>query len=134
MRGRYHTERREEVLDFLGSLERNYASAADIYSALQQAGSDISRATVYRQINHLVEEGLVLRFTPEGEQRACYQLADGCRKQHYHLKCEKCGKLIHLNCDEVDTLLSHLLADHRFYVDTGRTVFYGICDDCKSRK
>ena len=49
----------------------------------------------------------------------------------YHCKCEKCGKLIHLHCDELDGLQSHIRGEHGFEINSMRTVFYGLCDACR---
>ena len=32
----------------------------------------------------------------------------------YHCKCEKCGKLIHLQCSEVENLTQHMKEHHGF--------------------
>ena len=50
-----------------------------------------------------------------------------------HLKCEKCGKLLHLQCDMLEHIDAHLEEDHGFLLDTKRTVFYGICGDCRRK-
>ena len=49
----------------------------------------------------------------------------------YHCKCEKCGKLIHLQCNEVESLKQHMMEHHGFEMDSLRIVFYGICSECK---
>lgn len=137
MRGRYNTANHREILACLESLAGQQVTAADVYRHLQAAGSSISRATVYRQLDGLVEDGLVLRFTPENEKRACLQLVqgEGHRIDHcQHLKCEKCGKLIHLDCDEMHGLYSHLASDHGFKVDERHTVIVGLCESCAAQE
>ena len=44
---------------------------------------------------------------------------------------EKCGKLIHLHCGEMELIEEHLLSRHGFSWNPMRTVFYGICGDCR---
>ena len=51
----------------------------------------------------------------------------------YHCKCEKCGKLIHLQCEEVESLKQHMMEHHNFEMDALRTVFYGICSECRKK-
>ena len=51
----------------------------------------------------------------------------------YHMKCEECGSLIHLECDAITELEDHIWKDHRFRVDPGRTVFYGLCEECEKK-
>ena len=46
-------------------------------------------------------------------------------------KCVSCGKLLHLNCGMSEELLEHIEEVHRFKVDNGATVLYGLCADCR---
>lgn len=69
----------------------NHLMAADVCCDLKQKGSSISTATVYRQLDHLVAKGVVVRITHEGECAACFQLVDNnhCYDVHCcHFKCE----------------------------------------------
>ena len=50
------------------------------------------------------------------------------------MKCELCGRLIHLECDELEELGGHLKAEHGFVINPLRTVFYGLCTDCADKK
>ena len=52
----------------------------------------------------------------------------------YHYKCEKCGKLIHLQCNEIESLKQHMQQHHDFQMDPHRTVFYGICGECSKKE
>ena len=54
-----------------------------------------------------------------------------CSK-HYHLKCNTCGKLIHLDCEIMATFTTHMENEHGFAIDLERTLLYGICVDCKN--
>ncbi len=40
------------------------------------------------------------------------------------------GKLIHLQCDEIEEMQIHLFSEHRFKMNPMRTVFYGLCEQC----
>lgn len=52
----------------------------------------------------------------------------------YHCKCEKCGKLIHLHCHEVEELSQHMMEHHSFELNAMRTVFYGVCSECRQKE
>jgi Fur family ferric uptake transcriptional regulator len=98
---------------------------------------DAGEATVFRAITSLTEAGLLRKFTV-GSGRgecACYQY-DSCsgKSEHIHLKCEGCGQLIHMDCAFMETILAHFLDEHRFSVDCGRTVIYGLCAECRENK
>ena len=40
-------------------------------------------------------------------------------------------KTDHLPCEDVVKLEQHLMESHGFQMDPCRTVFYGICEDCR---
>ena len=50
--------------------------------------------------------------------------------EHFHLKCIRCGKLIHVDCAYLGELGEHIGAHHGFKVDRSKTVFYGTCGAC----
>lgn len=132
MRSRYNTMQRSEIIACLAG-SHGHMTAAAVAEHLAARGSDVSKATVYRQLEKLVEEGLVVKSNPQGQRSACFELVDKsacCEERCYHLKCEKCGSLIHLGCEEVEELCKHMLEHHGFRVDMTRTVFFGVCADC----
>ena len=130
MRGEYSTKQREAILAFLR--ENNaHVSASDIIFHLSEQGYNVSTATVYRALDKFEKEGLVKKMMVGDGVGACYQYADGegCH-EHFHLKCIKCGKLIHLSCEFMHEMEEHIFSDHGFTVSSGRTVIYGICSTC----
>ena len=92
-------------------------------------------ASIYRIIDSLVEEGAVRKFIIDRNNSACFQYVDNANKHnHFHLLCSKCGKLIHLECDEVNHLLSHIEDDHNFKVDITKVTLYGLCEECQKEE
>ena len=51
--------------------------------------------------------------------------------EHYHLKCIKCGGIIHLDCSFMINMEQHIEENHNFWVDNSKTIIYGICEKCK---
>lgn len=130
MRGEYSTKQRDAILSFLR--ENNaHVSASDIIFHLREEGYSVSTATVYRTLEKFEKDGLVKKMLVGDGVGACYQFADGegCH-EHFHLKCIKCGRLIHLSCEFMHEMEEHIFNDHGFTVSSGRTVIYGICSSC----
>ena len=133
-RGAYHTRQQEELLKYLKATPGEHHTVAQIrdhFSLQQQA---IGTTTIYRQLERFVEEGTVRKYLLETGDSACYEYvehAPAC-SGHFHCKCEQCGRLIHLDCDELQELRDHLLGEHGFAWDAGRTVFYGVCRECRA--
>ena len=44
-------------------------------------------------------------------------------------KCKKCGKTIHLECEEFEHVSEHIKKEHQFKLDYN-TIIYGLCDKC----
>lgn len=126
-RNNYNTKQRDEIVEFFSKHRGKCFSAKDI---IRSGEIKSGEATVYRALSKLAENGVLKRFT-DGSSGACYQLAESADcDRHFHLKCEKCGRLIHLDCGFMADIKQHIEANHDFYVDLGKTVFYGLCGDC----
>ena len=50
------------------------------------------------------------------------------------LKCERCGRIEHLDCSHLGELYSHLLSEHHFVINPRRTLFYGLCQACAEER
>ena len=122
----YKTRQMTELLTFLKSVQGSHVTTK---------GIAVGTTTIYRHLEKMVEEGVVTKYVVDGTSSACFEYTGNSKKEDrepcYHCKCEKCGKLIHLQCDEVESLKQHMLEHHSFEMDSMRTVFYGICNDCR---
>ena len=123
----YKTKHKEELILFLQNNSDRHLTISDISDALP----NIPLATLYRLIDNLLENGKVRKFIIDINQGACYQYVDdnACH-DHFHFICQKCGKLYHLDCDEINLLLKHLEKDHGFALDLSKVNLYGLCKDC----
>ncbi|MCQ2448626.1 MAG: transcriptional repressor [Clostridia bacterium] len=128
----YKTRQRAAVETVLRSTEA-HVTADEIVELLAKSGQAVGRTTVYRCLERLVEEGQVRKYAAASGESACYQYIHAghdCR-EHFHLKCTACGKLIHIECDHMSELSAHIDGEHGFSVDPLKTVLYGLCKDCR---
>jgi len=134
-KAQYKTRQMTELLTFLESVQGSHVTVRDICGHFQSVGIAVGTTTIYRNLEKMVKEGMVAKYVVEGTSSACFEYIgtlEGCeRSVCYHCKCEKCGKLMHLQCNEVGSLRQHLLEYHDFEMNSLRTVFYGICGECK---
>ena len=137
-KAQYKTKQMSEILNFLQQMEGTHVTVADICDYFKKKGIAVGMTTVYRQLDKMVSEGLVAKYVIDGSSSACFEYTGDsrheCKEQTYHCKCEKCGKLIHLHCDEAESLKKHMMEHHSFEMDSLRTVFYGICNECRNNK
>lgn len=133
-RGKYKSKHYEELLEYLKKIPGKHFTVNELYREMAEKGSQIGSTTIYRQLNRMVEEGLVSKYTIEPNAPSCYEYVEVSmpmeRSSCYHCKCEVCGRLIHLHCGEMEGLGEHLLKEHSFQINPMRTVFYGVCQEC----
>ena len=126
----YMTKQQRAVLDCIRAEQGGCANATELCEALHRRGEQVGLTTVYRQLERLEQQGLLHKIvTDEG---ARYQYCDA----HEHggdcflLKCEKCGKIQHIDCSHLGELYRHLMAEHGFTINPRKTLFYGLCEAC----
>ena len=125
--GYRQTKQRKAILDVLENAEIPI-TAEDIYLKLKEKCIDISLSTIYRNLEMLCKEGLVVKSYVMNEDKARFALPD---KKNY-LICEKCGKIVIIDNCPFDKFKEELKEVHGFDI-TGHSVeVYGICPDCKA--
>ena len=133
MKSQYKTHQRDEMIDCIRQMPRGHFTAADLADRLKSQGSSIGTTTVYRHLERLCEEGILIRHYIDENTPVCYEYTGHAGTEScWHCKCTECGRLIHLHCDELEAIQSHLLEHHGFTLNPMRTVFYGLCGDCSS--
>lgn len=129
----YKTRQRETVERCLKENADRHLTVDDIVGLLKSNGSDVGRTTVYRTLEKMVGENKVRRYSvPQGDS-ACFQYINARERtcEHFHLKCNSCGRLLHMECGHFSGLAAHIAAEHGFKVDNFKTVLYGVCKDCQ---
>lgn len=127
----YRTKHRITLENYLSRHAERDFSVAELYQGLKEEGEEIGLATVYRQVANLLKEGYLHNLQSQGEEERFHYLHNPKEcADHYHLKCNSCGKLFHLHCKEVDELASHMKAHHGFQVDWKESLLYGDCKEC----
>lgn len=128
-RGSRNTIQRSMVLDAVQSLH-NHPTSADVYDVVRERYPNISRATVYRNLNLLADSGEVLRVQlPNGAD--CYDFR--C-DDHFHARCKECGRVFDIDMPRDENLMSHVRDTHGFQVDTYEIAFTGTCPDCLAKQ
>ena len=132
----YSTKQQQAILTCLETRRDQPVSAADLAAELRRSGRPVGLATVYRQLEKLETAGCVHKVNTE--EGAYYQYCshpDGDRQQDcLLLKCERCGRIIHLDCTHLQPLYEHLQREHHFTVNHRRTLFSGLCAACAEKE
>ena len=128
----YITKQQQAVLHSLQQRGEEPLTAAALAEDLRQGGHSVGLATVYRQLEKLAQAGLVHKInTEEGAlYQYCPHQADGHHHDCFLLRCEACGRIVHLDCVHLKHLYDHLEAEHHFRIDSHRTILTGLCKTC----
>ncbi|MDR1108019.1 MAG: transcriptional repressor [Spirochaetaceae bacterium] len=128
----YHTRQGQCILDYMRSLKGRHITVNQIVRHFEDTEDAVGQTTVYRHLEKLRAAGKIRKYVRLDDKSTCYQYIDQEKKcrEHFHLKCESCGALIHVDCDFLDTMKKHLLCRHKFQIDLLKTVFYGTCKRC----
>ncbi len=107
--------------------QHNHFDADNLIDELKRAGLRVSRATVYRTLNKLVDAGLLRRL--ELGPRTFFEHDYGY-PQHEHLVCERCGRIIEFQSPALDALLREVCANHQFQSSGHTLIIRGTCAEC----
>ena len=134
-KAQYKTRQMAELLAYLREVRGTHVTVQEICGHFRQTGSTVGTTTVYRNLERMVAQGTVAKYVIDGTNSAYFEyIGDADEKEHpvsYHCKCENCGKLFHFECEEVAGFGQHMLEHHGFAMDALKTVFYGVCGECR---
>ena len=132
---KYKTKQRERIIEYLSTVPGVHVTAGDVTAHFREQGTEIGQSTIYRQLESLVDDGIINKYTIDKNSPACFEyVGTENHEGHtacFHCKCEKCGRLIHLHGEQLDHFRTFLSEQHGFQLDPKRTVFYGLCEECR---
>jgi Fur family transcriptional regulator, peroxide stress response regulator len=109
---------------------RDHPTADQVYEAVRARLPGLSRTTVYRVLETLVDAGLARRVQHAGGT-ARFDPVSG---RHHHLACDACGRLVDLDDRLVPTLRLSEPARAGFRIKDYSVSFTGLCPDCTTQK
>lgn len=122
------TVQRRAILENLSS-RKDHPTADQIYAAIQDRVTGVSRTTVYRVLETFVQLGLAQKISnPDAKARF-----DADTSRHHHASCLECEKIIDIESSALPEIdLSH--ADLKgFDVFDCSVVAVGLCKECSSK-
>ena len=127
---RRSTWQRSAIVDLL---ERSqvFLSAQQIHAELEEEGTKVGLATVYRNLQSLAEEDLVDTVrSDDGE--ALYRLCTN-EGHHHHLVCRSCGKAVEISGSLFENWVHDIASANGFTKVEHVAEFFGLCNDCSHR-
>ena len=89
-----------------------HPTAGDLVKLVLESNPTIGQATVYRNINKLVDEGILLKIPTTNNFRY-----DINTHTHAHLTCKECGSVIDLYDGDYQKIVSNLESKYNVKID-----------------
>ena len=105
---------------------REHLTVEQIFLKLRDIHPQVVLATVYNNLNRLLEEGLIRKVSVEGLPDRYDKM-----KKHDHLVCKRCGKLADITLEDLTASLKKQLGNDFLSYDL--KVFY-ICPACREKE
>lgn len=125
------TASREAILQEFYRIHE-HIEADELLFRLKRGGHDVSRATVYRTLDLLVQAGLARRVSL-GKDHAYYEHILG-REAHEHMICLGCDRVIEWVDLELRDLLARNCRERSFRPARHSLQIFGYCEDCAARE
>ena len=122
-----YSRQRESIKEFLMT-RTDHPTADTVYENMKSIYPNISLGTVYRNLNSLVESGLLGKVSvPSGADRFDHILT-----RHYHIKCTHCGMFMNVeDMDYIEGLDEKVGEVTGFKMEDHDIVFNGVCPECQ---
>lgn len=136
MRKEYTTKTRQLIIEYVKQNKSKQFSAAELYDYLQQQKVEINLATIYRNLDRLQKEGVLMRYKYADNNSCLFQYTGESEQcwHHLHMKCQMCGGVIHLGNEFMEKIMNHLLKNTGFSIICKDSILTGICKNCKTKE
>ena len=118
------TPQRVEIINLLGS--NRHSNVDELYSLLHSSFPSISLATVYKNINIMLEKSLLSEVQIPTKKNV-YEIDKG---EHCHVACLECNEILDLELD-TKNVLKDAESQTGYTLKSSKIVFTGICSSCK---
>lgn len=122
------TPQRQAILEFLLETQ-SHPTADEIYHHVKEKFPGVSLGTIYNTLNMLKEHGHLLELS-YGDMSSRF---DGNPKNHYHIVCSHCGRVVDYHRPLID-MNDEVTRESGFIITGHRMEFYGVCPECRKEE
>lgn len=123
------TRQRQVILEELKAV-RTHPTADEIHQMVRRRLPRVSLGTIYRNLEMLVECGMIQKLELAGSQGRF----DGNAENHYHIRCVHCGQVRDLMDAPVAVEEGDFRTATDFEILGHRLEFVGLCPACKDER
>jgi len=118
------TPQRLAILDII--FLSGHINIDTLYDKVKSKFSSISLATIYKNINAMTKNLLLLEVKLPNE-KAVFEIV---KADHSHLLCTKCGEVMDVDID-TDKIMNETSSKYNFNINHSDLVFSGNCQACQ---
>lgn len=109
-------------------------SAKQIVDYAKECDVKIDIATIYRNLEKMVTDGLLLKTKSQESDSVIYQFVEEHHDCHNHLhaRCKNCGKIIHLEDETAERFINQVMERYGFAIKADLSTICGLCSDCRN--
>lgn len=124
-----YSKQREVILNEVKS-RYDHPTADMIYQAVLKEIPNISLGTVYRNLNQLVEHGMIRKILiPNDSDRFDFNM-----NIHQHLYCVMCKHAYDIEANVLSDIDKKIEQETNYQILSHEIVFTGICENCNGKK
>lgn len=131
-RGLRLTHQRRTILSVVETAKQ-HLDATEILRQARRIDPGIDRVTVYRTLKLLKRYGLIDELDLMHMQGEKHYYERRPQRDHIHMACLRCGKIIELESELFDRLKGQIQRDSKFQIVVSRLEIGGYCSDCRRR-
>ena len=110
--------------------QEGHLSADDLVDLIRREDQRISRATVYRTLQWMVDAG-VARKVDFGEGRFRFEHSYR-HPRHFHLICKSCNRSFEFLSSDIEALVEEVATARNFSARQSVLQIYGTCEECRT--
>jgi Fur family ferric uptake transcriptional regulator len=127
--GGKRSSKREQIVNVFLRQE-GHLSADDLVDLIRREDQRISRATVYRTLQWMVDAGIA-RKVDFGEGRFRFEHSYR-HPRHFHLICKTCNRSSEFLSSDIEGLMEEVASARNFASTQCVVQIYGTCEECKT--
>ncbi len=123
------TTQRQIILEELAKV-KTHPTASELYDMVRKRLPRIGLGTVYRNLELMAENGMILKLEVGGTQKRF----DATTEDHYHIRCSQCGRVDDIDIPVIDSLVESAAESTDYQILGHHVEFTGICPDCQKKR
>lgn len=120
------TTQRQIILEELSKV-KTHPTASELYDMVRQRLPRIGLGTVYRNLELMADNGMILKLEVGGTQKRF----DATTDTHYHIRCTGCGKVDDMHTPVMNDLVNAAAENSSYQIIGHHIEFTGLCPACQ---